>query len=88
MHRPTRRRTFIGWEEPRVPNYVGREMLRDDFLIVENMTMCVEPMVNMGRRDVRTTSDGWTVVTSDGKPSAHFEDMLLVHRDGCEPLTR
>lgn len=76
------------WEEPRVPNFVGREMLRDDFLIVENMTMCVEPMVNMGRRDVRTTSDGWTVVTSDGKPSAHFEDMLLVHRDGCEPLTR
>ena len=76
------------WEEPRVPNYVGREMLRDDFLIVENMTFAVEPMVNMGRRHVREQGDGWTVVTADGKPCAHFEDTFIVHRDGCEPLTR
>ena len=76
------------WEEPRVPNYVGREMLRDDFLIVENMTFAVEPMVNMGRRDVREKKDGWTVVTDDGKPCAHFEDTFVVHRGGCEPLTR
>jgi len=76
------------WEEPRVPNYVGRDMLRDDFLLVENMTFAVEPMVNMGRRDVREKDDGWTVVTGDGKPCAHFEDTFVVHRDGCEPLTR
>jgi methionyl aminopeptidase len=76
------------WEEPRVPNYVGREMLRDDFLLVENMTFAVEPMVNMGRRNVREKEDGWTVVTDDGKPCAHFEDTFVVHRDGCEPLTR
>jgi len=76
------------WEEPRVPNYVGRDVLRDDFVLVENMTMAVEPMVNMGRRDVRETDDGWTVVTCDGKPCAHFEDTLIVRRGGCEPLTR
>jgi methionyl aminopeptidase len=76
------------WEEPRVPNYVGRSMMRDDFLLVENMTMAVEPMVNMGRRHVREAEDGWTVVTRDGKPCAHFEDTLVVRRDGCEALTR
>jgi methionyl aminopeptidase len=76
------------WEEPRVPNYVGRDMMRDDFLLVENMTLAVEPMVNMGRRHVRETGDGWTVVTVDGKPCAHFEDTLVVRRDGCEALTR
>jgi len=76
------------WEEPRVPNYVGPDMLRDDFLLVENMTFAVEPMVNMGGRAVRETGDGWTVVTSDGKPCAHFEDTFVVHGDGCEPLTR
>jgi methionyl aminopeptidase len=76
------------WEEPRVPNYVGGDMLRDDFLLVENMTFAAEPMVNMGRKDVRETDDGWTVVTCDGKPAAHFEDTFLVTRTGAEPLTR
>ncbi|MFO8012683.1 MAG: type I methionyl aminopeptidase [Phycisphaerae bacterium] len=76
------------WEEPRVPNYVGRSMMRDDFLLVENMTMAVEPMVNLGRRHVREADDGWTVVTKDGKPCAHFEDTFVVRPDGCEALTR
>ena len=76
------------WEAPRVPNYVGREMERDDFLLLENMTLAVEPMVNLGRRLVREKDDGWTVVTSDGKPSAHFEDTFVIRRDGAEPLTR
>jgi methionyl aminopeptidase len=76
------------WEEPRVPNYVGRDMARDDFLLLENMTMAVEPMVNLGRREVREKEDGWTVVTQDGKPAAHFEDTFVVRRDGAEPLTR
>jgi methionyl aminopeptidase len=61
---------------------------RDDFVLIENMTLAVEPMVNMGRRQVRETDDGWTVVTADSKPSAHFEDTFLIHRDGAEPLTR
>jgi methionyl aminopeptidase len=76
------------WEDPRVPNYVGRDMARDDFLLVDGLTLAVEPMVNMGRSDVRETEDGWTVVTVDGKPSAHFEDTFVIRRDGAEPLTR
>ncbi len=76
------------WEDPRVPNYVGRDMARDDFLLVEGLTLAVEPMVNMGRREVREKDDGWTVVTADGKPCAHFEDTFVVRRDGAEALTR
>jgi len=76
------------WEEPRVPNYVGRDMARDDFLLVEGLTLAAEPMVNMGRREVREKEDGWTVVTADGKPCAHFEDTFVVRRDGAEALTR
>ncbi len=76
------------WEDPRVPNYVGRDMARDDFLLVDGLTIAVEPMVNMGRPDVRETDDGWTVVTCDGKPAAHFEDTFVIRREGAEPLTR
>jgi len=76
------------WEEPRVPNYVGAGTMHDDFLLVENMTFAVEPMVNLGRRQVREADDGWTVVTADGKPCAHFEDTFVVRRAGSEPLTR
>lgn len=76
------------WEEPRVPNYVGRQTAHDDFLLVENLTLAVEPMVNMGRPAVREKDDGWTVVTCDGQPSAHFEDTFVVRRDGAEALTR
>jgi methionyl aminopeptidase len=76
------------WEDPRVPNYVGRDMARDDFLLVEGLTLAVEPMVNMGRSDVQETDDGWTVVTVDGKPAAHFEDTFVIRREGAEPLTR
>jgi len=76
------------WEDPKVPNYVSRELLRDDFLLVEGATLAVEPMVNLGKRQVREMPDGWTVVTADGLPSAHFEDTLVIRRDGAEPLTR
>jgi methionyl aminopeptidase len=76
------------WEAPRVPNYVGADMARDDFLLAEGMTLAVEPMVNMGRRQVREMPDGWTVVAADGKPCAHFEDTFVIRPDGAEPLTR
>jgi methionyl aminopeptidase len=76
------------WEEPRVPNYVGGDIARDDFLLADGMTLAVEPMVNLGRRQVREKEDGWTVVTADGKPCAHFEDTFVIRREGAEPLTR
>jgi methionyl aminopeptidase len=53
----------------------------------EGMTFTIEPMLNQGRRTVRTEEDGWTVVTTDGKLSAQFEHTVAVTRDGVRVLT-
>ncbi len=74
-------------EEPRVPNFVSAELLADDIVLAEGMVLAVEPMINSGTRDVRTLKDGWTVVTRDGKCSAHFEHTIAITADGCEVLT-
>ncbi|MCI0499034.1 MAG: type I methionyl aminopeptidase [Planctomycetales bacterium] len=74
-------------EDPKVPNFVSRELLRDDILLREGMVLAVEPMVNMGTAGVRTLSDGWTVVTKDKKCSAHFEHTIAVVSGGCRVLT-
>ena len=75
-------------EDPKVPNFVSRELLKNDILLKEGMILAVEPMVNMGRAQVRTLSDGWTVVTRDKKCSAHFEHTIAVVKDGSEVLTK
>ena len=74
-------------EEPKVPNYVSEELLDDDIFLAEGMVLAVEPMINAGRSDVRTLKNGWTVVTKDGKCSAHFEHTVAVVENGCEVLT-
>jgi len=74
-------------EDPKVPNFVSRELLRDDIVLKKGMILAVEPMVNMGKAGVRTLSDGWTVVTKDKKCSAHFEHTIAVVENGCEVLT-
>ncbi len=51
------------------------------------MAITIEPMINLGRPEVRIEEDGWTVVTADGQPSAQFEHTLFVTRTGCEVLT-
>lgn len=49
-------------------------------MLRNGMTLAIEPMINMGKKEVRQLSDGWTIVTSDGKPSAHFEhDIAIVN---------
>lgn len=75
-------------EDPKVPNFVSDELLADDILLAEGMVLAVEPMINAGSYAVRTLGNGWTVVTRDGKCSAHFEHTLAVVRGGCEVLTR
>lgn len=55
--------------------------------IKEGMTICIEPMVNLGSHKVKVLKDGWTTVTKDHKPAAHFEYTLLVTKEGCEVLT-
>lgn len=74
-------------EDPKVPNFVSRELLADDIILAEGMVLAVEPMVNAGTYHVRTLANGWTVVTKDGKCSAHFEHTIAIVRDGCEVLT-
>ncbi len=74
-------------EDPKVPNFVSDELLRKDFELTEGMVVAVEPMVNIGTADTRTLQDGWTVVTADKKPSAHFEHSIAIVENGCEVLT-
>ncbi|WP_298155389.1 type I methionyl aminopeptidase [Flavobacterium sp.] len=64
-------------EDPEVPNYGKRGRGK---LFVEGMVIAIEPMINMGTRNIKTLKDGWTIVTADKKPSAHFEhDVALVN---------
>jgi methionyl aminopeptidase len=59
----------------------------EDIVLTEGMVLAVEPMINGGGSAVRTLANGWTVVTKDGKSSAHFEHTIAVVRGGCEVLT-
>lgn len=71
-------------EEPFVFNYrVGNK-----FVIKNGMTIAIEPMLNLGGDDVHTLQDGWTVITNDRKPSAHFEHTIHVMEDSAEILTQ
>jgi len=72
-------------EEPSIPNYVSSYMANPR--IREGMVLAIEPMINLGTKNVRTLENGWTVVTADGKPSAHFEDTIAITKDGLEILT-
>jgi len=74
-------------EEPKVPNFVSDELLADDIILTKGMVLAVEPMINAGTSDVRTLKNKWTVVTKDGKCSAHFEHTIAIAENGCEVLT-
>lgn len=71
-------------EPPEIPNY-GRR--KDGPKIKSGMTLAIEPMVNMGTYRTKTLSDGWTVITADNLPSAHFEHTVLTTENGPEILT-
>jgi methionyl aminopeptidase len=71
-------------EEPSVPNY-GKK--GTGAKLKNGMTIAIEPMVNMGKYSVKTNYDGWTVLTIDGLPSAHFEHTILISNGKPEILT-
>ena len=71
-------------EEPYVPNF-GKAGLGP--ILKPGMTFCVEPMVNLGTKHVRVLADNWTTITTDHKPSAHFEHMVVITDTGYEILT-
>ena len=71
-------------EDPQIPNFgpAGKGPR-----LKAGMTLAIEPMVNMGGPDIEVMDDGWTVLTRDRKPSAHFEHTVLVGEDSAEILT-
>jgi len=84
-------RAFVGHgigfdfhEPPQVPHF-GRK--GDGLTLIPGMVFTIEPMINLGRKELRILEDGWTAVTRDGSLSAQFEQTLLVTADGHESLT-
>ena len=71
-------------EDPQIPNFVQR---RRGTRLQAGMTLAIEPMINAGRYSVRWLDDDWTVVTEDGSLSAHYENTVLVTKEGCELLS-
>jgi methionyl aminopeptidase len=67
-------------EKPEIPNYGRRG---SGALLKPGMTLAIEPMINLGGPEIKMLDDGWTAVTLDGKPSAHFEHTVLI--TGAEP---
>lgn len=71
-------------EKPEVPNYGRRG---SGVKLKENMTIAIEPMINLGRRGVKQEADGWTIRTIDGKPSAHFEHDVAIRKGKADILS-
>jgi methionyl aminopeptidase len=71
-------------EEPQVPNYGAPGKGKG---LKEGWVLAIEPMINLGNSDVKVLSDGWTVVTLDGLPSAHFEHTVAITESGPDILT-
>ena len=71
-------------EEPQVPNYGNRG---SGSKLSDGLVICIEPMINLGKKDILQEKDGWTIKTRDGKPSAHFEHAVVVRKGRCEVLS-
>ena len=72
-------------EEPQVPNY-GHP--NQGYKLHSGMCIAIEPMINLGGREIYTAKDGWTILTADGKPSAHFEHTIAIMDDGPKILSK
>lgn len=76
-------------EDPQVPNFVLDTEEREKSLdLVEGLVVAIEPMVNIGKHDVKVSNDNWTVVTKDGSLSAHFEHTIAITKKGPLNLTK
>lgn len=93
--------TSFGCSVPRdyTGHGIGRDMHEDPYIpcygkkgtgpvLKAGMTICIEPMIMEGRNDVRVLKDGWTVVAKDGKLTSHYENTVLVTKDGYEILSK
>ena len=71
-------------EEPQVPNYGKRG---SGAKLKEGMVIAIEPMINLGKRDIKTDKDGWTIRTRDGKPAAHYEHTICIRKNEADILS-
>lgn len=71
-------------EQPEVPNFGSRGR---GIKLQEGLVIAIEPMVNLGRKEVKQSDDGWTICTKDGTPSAHYEHTIAVKKDGFDILS-
>jgi|TARA_B110000444_G_scaffold11022_1_gene9415 methionyl aminopeptidase len=71
-------------EEPQIPNY-GKE--KQGYQLRSGMCIAIEPMINAGKKDIYTASDGWTILTKDGSASAHFEHTIAITESGPKILS-
>ncbi len=71
-------------EDPQVPNYGRRGKGKK---LQDGLTIAIEPMINIGKKEVTMLDDGWTIPTIDGKPSAHYEHTIVVRQDKAEILS-
>lgn len=71
-------------EDPQVPNYGKRGSGKK---LKQGMVLAIEPMINLGKKEVYTESDGWTVRTKDGKPSVHFEHDVCIRKNVADVLS-
>lgn len=71
-------------EAPEVPNYGKRGR---GIKLTEGLVICIEPMINMGSKYIKQDSDGWTIRTLDGRPSAHYELAVVIRKDKAEILS-
>ncbi len=74
-------------ESPQFPNFSSPSLERNDIELRPGLVMAIEPMVNMGTKEVVCSDDGWTQVTADGQSSAHFEHTIALTTDGPQLLT-
>ncbi len=71
-------------EDPEVPNYGRRG---NGLMLKEGLVIAIEPMVNLGRKDIRQSDDHWTIYAQDGQPAAHYEHSLAVRKGGADILS-
>ena len=71
-------------EEPQIPNY---GIPNQGYKLHAGMCIAIEPMINLGGKEIYTDKDGWTILTADGKPSAHFEHTIAILEDGPQILS-
>jgi methionyl aminopeptidase len=74
-------------ENPQVPNFMDRDTRKHDFRLEPGLVLAIEPMVNMGRKDVKALNDHWTVSTKDGLPSVHVEHTVALTTQGVQIIT-